>query len=541
LPEGLAQSDMLEQYSRVLVRKLEERSAQIEAANRELRRDNDARRRAEHEARAAEARLRMVFDNEPECVKVVAPGGELLEMNSAGLRLLEADDFDRVRGRPVIEAVHPEDRDTYRGLHLRACGGESGIARFRIIGLKGTERVLESHATPLRDGSGPVSAVLSITRDITSEMRAEAAERRANELLRAITDNIPEHVLVKDLELRYLYLNQHALDWLGNSRLGAIGKRLSDLIPADEAEPAEAQDREVLATGETVQREIVFRTATGSRTFLTTKAPFRDARGQIIGVIGLALDISARKRMEADLRKSVVGLGVRNRELQEFAFVASHDLQEPLRKIRIFADAMVQQHRAALPEEVADYLLRVHRAADRMQVLLDDLLSYSRIVRGGQRLADTDLGTVLAEVLADLDHQIRACGAECVVGHLPAIEADPGRMRQVFQNLISNALRFRRPDVPPRIGIDAEPCDLEGVAAVRVAVRDNGIGFDPEYSERIFAPFQRLHGQEDYPGTGIGLAIVRRIVEEHNGHAKASGKPGEGACFTVELPLQQPA
>jgi light-regulated signal transduction histidine kinase (bacteriophytochrome) len=241
------------------------------------------------------------------------------------------------------------------------------------------------------------------------------------------------------------------------------------------------------------------------------------------------------------LRQTLVDLNSRNRELQDFAFIASHDLQEPLRKIRAFSDRLLQRHAAALAPEARDYLDRTGQAAARMQVLIDDLLAYSRVAARGKPFARVDLNVVLAAVLEDLEARLESSGGVIeVAGPLPTLEGDPTQLRQLFQNLLANALKFRAPERAPRVRISAEPAPVGDAPGWRLTIADNGIGFDPKYSERIFGPFQRLHGRQDYEGTGIGLAIVRRIVERHRGTIGAEGRPGEGATFTLGMPECQP-
>jgi PAS domain S-box-containing protein len=257
-------------------------------------------------------------------------------------------------------------------------------------------------------------------------------------------------------------------------------------------------------------------------------------------VYGVGRDITERRQAEAALDQTLADLNSRNRELQDFAFIASHDLQEPLRKIRAFSDRLQQRHAAALAPEARDYLDRTGQAAARMQVLIDDLLAYSRVARG-KPFVRVDLGSVLAAVLEDLEARLESSGGQVEAGPLPTVEGDPTQLRQVFQNLIANALKFRAPDRAPRIRIDATPVRIGDAPGWELAFADNGIGFEPRYAERIFGPFQRLHGRQDYEGTGIGLAIVRRIIERHRGTIQAEGRQGEGATFLLRMPEQQPA
>ncbi|HXH03406.1 MAG TPA: ATP-binding protein [Candidatus Competibacteraceae bacterium] len=235
-----------------------------------------------------------------------------------------------------------------------------------------------------------------------------------------------------------------------------------------------------------------------------------------------------------------------NKELQDFAFVASHDLQEPLRKIQAFADRLQERAGASLDEQSRDYLARMNHAARRMQTLIDDLLLYSRVTTKARPFEVVALSRVVREVLVDLEALIEQSGADIEVLDLPTLKADPTQMRQLFQNLLGNALKFRRPGVPPRIRVWAESGgegDERGSSRerslCRVCVQDNGIGFDEKYLHRIFIPFQRLHGRAQYEGNGIGLAIVKKIVERHGGSVTARSQPGVGATFIVTLPGQQ--
>ena len=258
-------------------------------------------------------------------------------------------------------------------------------------------------------------------------------------------------------------------------------------------------------------------------------------------VYGVGHDITERRRAEQALRQTLVDLNNRNRELQDFAFIASHDLQEPLRKIRAFSDRLQQRHAALLPAEARDYLDRTGQAAARMQTLIDDLLAYSRVVARGKAFGAVDLDQVLTGVIDDLEARLESSGGRIERGPLPTLEGDPTQLRQLLQNLLANALKFRSPDRAPVVKVSAAQATLHGAPAWELRVEDNGIGFEERYAEKIFGPFQRLHGRQDYEGTGIGLAIVRRIAERHRGTVRAEGRVGEGAAFILLLPAHQPA
>jgi len=220
-------------------------------------------------------------------------------------------------------------------------------------------------------------------------------------------------------------------------------------------------------------------------------------------------------------------------ELQDFAFVASHDLSEPLRKVKAFGSLLRSKE---LPAETQkDYISRMVDAADRMKTLLDALLSYSRVETRGESFKTTDLNVVVKEVVSDLEVQLNEAGTRLNISTLPALAGDPSQLHHLFQNLIANAIKYRKPEVEPVIKIYSE--SLDGV--VQIFVEDNGIGFDEKYLDKIFRPFQRLHGRDEYPGIGMGLAICKKIVERHGGVISAKSKPGEGAIFVLNLPTQR--
>jgi signal transduction histidine kinase len=228
-----------------------------------------------------------------------------------------------------------------------------------------------------------------------------------------------------------------------------------------------------------------------------------------------------------------------NRELEQFASVASHDLQEPLRKIEAFGDRLKMQ-RETLNEQAVDYLDRILKSASRMRTLINDLLSFSRVATRALPFKPVDLGQIANEVVGDLEGRLQHVEGQVELDTLPTIEADPTQMRQLLQNLIGNALKFHRPEVSPVVKVKAERQTAEGQPERLVlTVADNGIGFEEQYLDRIFEVFQRLHGRTEFEGTGIGLAICRKIVERHHGTITARSKPGEGSTFIVTLPIEQ--
>jgi signal transduction histidine kinase len=245
---------------------------------------------------------------------------------------------------------------------------------------------------------------------------------------------------------------------------------------------------------------------------------------------------NVRLQSTNELLRHAAELSRSNAELEQFASIASHDLQEPLRKVQTFAAQLHAKESQNLSEQGQDFLRRMSDAAGRMRNLIDDLLVFSRVSTQGHPFTAVNLGHVISQVLVDLEVGVEESRAVVRVGLMPTIEADPLQMRQLFQNLLGNALKFRRPDVTPELRVEARVVDH----IAQLTVQDNGIGFDEQYATRIFRAFERLHGTRAYPGTGIGLALCRKIVERHHGTITATAEIDEGSTFTVRLPVIQP-
>jgi PAS domain S-box-containing protein len=252
----------------------------------------------------------------------------------------------------------------------------------------------------------------------------------------------------------------------------------------------------------------------------------RDEEERFQGIVCVAIDITKRKQAEAELARS-------NEELEQFAYVASHDLQEPLRMVSSYVQLLARRYQGRLDTDADEFIDFAVDGAKRMQTLITDLLKYSRVRTRGHQFEPTDSGAVLDGVLADLGETIRETSATVTHDALPQVMADPTQLGQLFQNLVGNAIKYHGHE-PPRVRVSAEP---DG-SMWQFAVRDNGIGIEPEYQERIFAIFQRLHGREEYPGTGIGLAVCKGIVERHGGRIWVESEPGKGSTFHFTLPKQ---
>ncbi|SPJ13849.1 PAS/PAC sensor signal transduction histidine kinase (fragment) [Syntrophobacter sp. SbD2] len=279
-----------------------------------------------------------------------------------------------------------------------------------------------------------------------------------------------------------------------------------------------------------------------------------DDKGRPVMVNGLIWDITDRKQMEDELRRSRTELELRvrertvelsttvtrleqlNEELQEFAFIASHDLQEPLRKIQIFGDMLIKKHKDSLSSEGKDYMERLTKSANRMSELLRALLNYSRTGTSKLNFKSVSLTEVAKDAASDLEYMIAQAKGAVEISELPTVDADAALLRQLFQNVIGNSIKYRKESEPPLVKIYGKIAD----ATCQITIEDNGIGFDERYKHKIFKPFERLHGKKTlYSGTGVGLAICKKIVNRHSGEITVTSVPKQGTTFIVTLPMEQ--
>jgi PAS domain S-box-containing protein len=533
-------------------------------------RDITDNKRAEEILQTSERRFRALIEHSWDSVVLLSPDGVCLYASPAIVRTLGYTP-EELFGRRLLELIHPDDRAEARELleRLLAEPGASRTNQCRILQKGGGCRWVEGSCTNLLHESS-IQAIVCNHRDISDSKQARAALQESHAFLSAVTEGTTDAVFVKDLQGRYLMINSAGAAFLGKSPEEVVGKDDREFYTPETALPMMERDRKIMESGVTQTYEEVASAAGLTRTFLSTKGVYRDPSGTVIGLIGICRDITGRKLANEQLKATAVQLERSNRELQDFAYVASHDLQEPLRKIQAFGDRLQSKYGAALTDEGRDYLDRMHHAASRMRVLIHDLLSFSRVTTKAQPFVPTDLSLIAAEVVSDLEARIEETGGMVEVGALPTLPADPTQMRQLLQNLIGNALKFHREGVPPvvRVGCRASgrvhgdgqdrqdkrgepfpfdhpvhpvhPCEFARTSdTLELTVSDNGIGFEEKYLDRIFAPFQRLHGRGEYEGTGIGLAICRKIVERHGGSITARSTPGGGAEFIITLPVRQ--
>ncbi|MBI5919440.1 MAG: PAS domain S-box protein [Nitrosomonadales bacterium] len=361
------------------------------------------------------------------------------------------------------------------------------------------------------------------------------------EFLETVIHTAGDGIVTIDSQCAVLTFNQAAERIFGYARDEVIGRNISMLIPQPEQREHDGYVAHYLETGKTHilghGRDVLGLHRDGRHIPLYLAVNEVGQRGGERIFVGVIHDISDRERADLAMRERNQALERSNKELESFAYVASHDLQEPLRKVQAFGERLEKVASAQLGEQGLDYLARIRNAAARMQMLINDLLQFSRIATRAQPFEPLDLNDIAAEVISDLEVRLEEKQGRIELGELPKLEADPTQMRQLFQNLFGNSLKYSRADTPPLIRVTQTAFDpVQG--KVTLAFADNGIGFEMKYAERIFGIFQRLHGKNEYEGSGVGLALCRKIVERHGGEIHAESVPGEGSTFFVTLPLK---
>ena len=381
-----------------------------------------------------------------------------------------------------------------------------------------------------------------INADLRERRTVEARLHETNDFLESLLENIPTMIFAKDADdLRFVRLNRAGENLLGTSREALLGKSDVELFPADQAAGFIAKDREVLALGDIVNiPEEEIDTAQGRRVLHTRKVPVLDALGRPRLLLGISMDITEEKAtqrrvlaLNEELRRHAELLESSNRELESFCYSVSHDLRAPLRAINGFARLLEQESGARLEGEGLRYLQTICNASERMGRLIDDLLEFSRIGRQVLEREPINMRTVVNSVVSDVVSASRKSAPVFEIGELPSIECDRRLLHLVWLNLLDNAVKYSAESASPQISISADTREHEVV----YRIRDNGVGFDMRYYDKLFGVFQRLHADALYPGTGVGLAISQRIIARHGGRIWAESAPGQGALFCFSLPL----
>jgi PAS domain S-box-containing protein len=514
---------------------------------RGIHREMLARRDAEQALRDSDQYNRSIVDSSPDCLALLTPDARVIQMTPQGMRLMDVRDFASIADSDWFGFWSGEEQVAARRAFASARDGDAGRFQGFCPTQAGTPKWWDVILMPIRSGDGKTERLLSVSRDITEVKRAEADLTAANHFLDSLVDNLPVMIFVKDARtLCYVRQNRATLNLLGLSPDDVIGKRDHDFLPAEQADSILAKDREVLAAGRLVDipEQSIDTRELGVRILHTMKMPILDEHGAPKFLLGISEDITERKLAEHAIRElnaELVGkaaqLEATIKELESFSYSISHDLRAPLRAVDGFALMMEEDYKERLDAEGLRYLTVIRQNSRRMGALIDDLLAFSRLGRQTVAHGEVNVDSLVREVIEEVLHtELRGDAApapQIDVDPLPPARGDRGLLRQVWANLIANAVKYSSKAARPFIQVSGRQVGAEN----HYSVRDNGVGFNMEYSEQLFRVFQRLHRADEFSGTGVGLAIVQRVVTRHGGRVWAEGKVDHGAVFSFALPI----
>lgn len=435
-------------------------------------------------------------------------------------------------GLLLADGERPPKREEM-ALYRACCQGEAVRDLEEVLQTRQGENIpILISASPIRDAQGKIVAAISTWLDISERKKAEQALKASEQRFVNYFKSTPTPSVISTIaDGAIVDVNASYERLFGFSREELVGRKTTDLNIWVDPQARQQLIHELREKGRITDREMSFRTSEGKLidVVFSVEAVRFDEQELIMSTL---TDITERKRIEEEKRRHTEELESANRELEQFAYVASHDLREPLRMIASFSQLLQKRYQDKLGADANEFIGFIVDGAARMQNLIDDLLIYSRVATRGKPFEPVDMEKVLQDVLMNLKMAVEESGAEITHDRLPVISADPTQMNQLLQNLISNAIKFRREETP-RVHVSAK----KDRSQVIFSVSDNGIGIDPELFGRLFLLFQRLEPAERYPGSGIGLAVAKKIVQRHGGRIWLESRPGKGSTFFFTVPV----
>lgn len=522
-------------------------------------------KKAEEALKESERRFRTMAEGTDILIAVGDETSNAVYFNKAWVELT-GKPMEHLLAFGWVDLVHPEDRDRYVNIYLRAF--EKKIAfteECRVLNKDGEYRWLLSKVQPRFNPAGTFAGYISSCLDITELKQTEQALKESEQRFRNVADSAPALIWMSDTDTRCYFFNKGWLKFTGRTMEQESGSGWTAGIHPDDLQAC--LDSYISAFHERQEFYVEYRLQRQDgeyRWISDNGVPRFTADGIFEGYIGACMDIQEQKSFSVELEKQVkdrtnelalanhlltdknLELENMNKELQSFAYISSHDLQEPLRKIQTFSSRLMDKEYENLSESGKDNFQRMQNAANRMQTLIDDLLAYSRTNTVERKFENVDLKKIIDDVKEDLKEEIQQKHATIEATDSCEINIILFQFRQLIYNLVSNSLKFSDNDRPPRIRISSKIAKginlqqerlAEEVKYCHIRISDNGIGFKQQYSEKIFEVFQRLHGRSEYIGTGIGLAIVKKIVENHHGIITAKGNLNQGATFDIYIPV----
>ena len=485
-------------------------------------------------------RLADIVDSSDDAIIGEDLNGTILSWNKGAEKIYGYSAHEMV-GKPIFSLAPDSERERTSKLLEEVKSGRK-VAHYEAQRTKkdGINIDILVTLSPIKNVDGEITGISAIVRDITEPKKAERALVESEERLNATIKSSPDSIISSDLNLDIISCNQASMDMYGaSSSEELIGLNALELIdPKDRPKLIEAT-KIALSEERSVILELNSVTLDGKNVFPVEISgnSIRDAEGNSIGFVAITKDITERKSSERE-RETLIGeLERSNQELQQFAYIASHDLQEPLRTISSFTQLLARRYKGQIDTDADEFIDFIVDGTNRMQAMIKDLLKYSRVQTRGEEFKPTDIQNALDQALFNLKVTIDENNAEITHDNLPVVTADEKQLIQLFQNLIGNAIKFKKPDEPPKIHILSRK-DEENKEYI-LGVSDNGIGMDQQYAGRIFELFQRLHTRDEYKGTGIGLAVAKKIVERHGGKIWVESEPAVGSTFYFTIPMKE--
>jgi PAS domain S-box-containing protein len=484
--------------------------------------------------RESEERFRRTFELAGSGLAHIAMDRRFIRVNRRLCEILGYPEHEllKLRGKDIS---HPQDSDVINEQRPRLYAGEIGEVRLekRYLKKDGSLVWVQFAMVVERDAEGRPKYEIAVYDDITARRAAEEALRQSEERFRRTFELAGTGVAQVSLDGRFSRVNPRLCEVLGYSESELCALTVRDVSHPEDRDLVDVPRAKVIS-GEmdSARLEKRYIRKDGKVVWMTLAiAMERDAEGRALYAISVLDDITERKRGEVALREAHAELQRSNSELEQFAYVASHDLQEPLRMVSSYTQLLGRRYNEKFDSDAREFMAYIVDGAARMKQLIEDLLAYSRVGTKGRDFKVVELERSVRRAITNLKAAIDESGASVSYDPLPTLPADEVQLAQVFQNLMGNALKFRS-QAAPRIRVSV----AEKPEAWEIAVRDNGIGIEPQYFERIFMVFQRLHNKGEYPGTGIGLAIVKKVIERHGGHVRVESTLGEGSAFIFTLP-----